>query len=142
MSPKTKGSFLEGLGIDTSSAGVPFFRPTGKPQTVTITDIRPPTPDESPKDIPDKSNPGQMNSVPVLAVATVTLHDVEHVWEVMSRRALAALDDVITEMPTTVVVQTRGSGTNTLYSVQKPKLQAPTKDGKPPKYVDGKQVNA
>lgn len=112
--PAAPANYLQSLGMDTE-AGTAFWKPTGRVQIVTLLSGRAPKPAEKVKVLPPEHGGDE---VTVLAIFTVQKDGVDMTWEVTSRRAMAALAQVVTHFPVALAIQTRGDGKQTTYSVR------------------------
>lgn len=125
--PASRPSFLATVGVNVPDANAPFWKPTGRPRRVRVVAVRAPADDEKVKQLPDqvKEVDGKRivtrkgDKITLLAFADVLVDDVVHVWEISSRRAAVALDEVlsVTGVPVDVTVQMRGEGTSTSYHI-------------------------
>lgn len=115
-SQKPKQSYLGGLGVNVSPAGLPYWKPTRHPTAVRVVAARKPTPAEVSKKLPDGTD------LLVLAVLDIERDGAPYRWEVSSKRLLEALDRYFTTSqapPCDVTVATVGTGTGTQYRVAK-----------------------
>lgn len=112
--PAAPANFLQSLGMETE-AGQAFWKPTGRIQVVTLLSGRAPRPAEKIKVLPEEYGGDE---VTVLGIFAVQKDGAEMVWEVTSRRAMAALAQVVTSFPVTLAIQSKGEGKQTAYAVR------------------------